>query len=187
MSAGSGVLHKKTVYPDAGKAEAFQLRTLLPAADIEMGPVTYYSAQSDALPEVEKLESRTKVLVGEHQGVCSPVQHSVAMTYLHVNLKSKSKWQHQVAKGQTTAFIYLRSGQLTVGTTHLSAGEMGIFNASDNEIQVSTTNNAVEFLLVTGKPLAQPIISTGPSVHSSRHNAILGSRQINKLQMQLTH
>ncbi|MGF1757226.1 pirin family protein [Photobacterium sagamiensis] len=31
MSAGGGVLHKETVYPDAGKAEAFQLWTLLPA------------------------------------------------------------------------------------------------------------------------------------------------------------
>ncbi|WP_107241504.1 pirin-like C-terminal cupin domain-containing protein [Photobacterium frigidiphilum] len=44
---------------------------------------------------------------------------------------------------------------------------MGIFNASDDESQVSTTNNAAEFLLVAGKQLAQPIISTGPSVHSS--------------------
>jgi redox-sensitive bicupin YhaK (pirin superfamily) len=187
MSAGGGVLHKETVYPDAGKAEALQLWTLLPTAENEMGPVTYSAAQSDALPEVKNLKSRTKVLVGEYQGVSSPVQHSVAMAYLHVNLKSGSKWQHQVAKGQTTAFVYLRSGQLTIGTTHLSAGEMGIFNTSNDEIQVSTTNNAAEFLLVAGKPLAQPIISTGPSVHSSRHNAILGSRQINKLQMQLTH
>jgi len=184
MSAGGGVLHKETVIPDNKVAEAFQLWVVLPEDSQELGPVTYSTAQQDALPVIRQDGSVTKVIAGEFQGVASSVKTPVDMTYLHVRLEPQMSWRHLVAADESSAFIFVRSGELRSGDAKLRAGDFGIYGAGGEVVDVSTAGQSAEFVLVSGAPLQQPIISTGSSVHSSHDNTALGEQRIRQLHSQ---
>ncbi|MCW8833257.1 MAG: pirin family protein, partial [Colwellia sp.] len=181
MSAGAGVLHKETVYPDKHMADAFQLWVALPEHKQEMGPVTYSTLQQQDMPIVESDGSKTKVVIGQFQHQKSTAQPPVDMTYLHVNLEAGNEWQHLGQASQTTAFIYVRHGSVDTGGVHLSAGELGIFEKGTESLVVNTSTQDAEFLLVLGAPLNQEIISNGASVHSNRTNLIAGVQKIQQL------
>lgn len=181
MSAGAGVLHKETVYPDQHVADAFQLWVALPEYDKEMGPVTYSTLQQKDIPIVTTNNAITKVVIGQYLNQTSTAQAPVDMTYLHVNLERESKWQHTGTASQTTAFIYIRHGSVEAGGVHLSAGELGIFEQDSAAITVNTSTQDAEFLTVLGAPLKQMIISNGASVHSNRTNLIAGTQKIQQL------
>lgn len=181
MASGAGVLHKETVYPNQGKTDAFQLWTLLPQDEVELGPVTYSLAQKDEAPVVVAVDSLTKVLVGQHGVATSPVNHSVAITYLEVTIKPKGTWRHAVAKGQTTGFIYVRSGDIELSGTQLKAKRQGVLNESDNGIELFAGEFGATIMVALGQPLDQPIISSGPSIHSSIERLNTGTRNINQL------
>lgn len=85
------MLHKETVYPNQGITDAFQLWTLLPQDDVEMGAVTYSLVQKDEAPVVDNAGNQTKVLVGQHDAVTSLAKHSVAITSLDVTIMPGGK------------------------------------------------------------------------------------------------
>lgn len=181
MASGAGVLHKETVYPNQGTTDAFQLWTLLPQNDVEMGPVTYSLAQKDEAPVVVSAESQTKVLVGQHVGVISPTKHSVAITYLEVTIKPNGKWQHAVAKGQTTGFLYVHSGEIRLNEKLIQAKQLGVLSESDADIELKAGDSGATIMVALGQPLSQPIISSGPSIHSSIERLNVGTRNIKRL------
>lgn len=181
MSAGAGVLHKETVYPDKRIADAFQLWVALPENGQEMGPVTYSTLQQKDIPVVEVDGSKTKVVIGQFQDKKSTVQAPVDMTYLHVTLNASKEWQHLGDEPQSTAFIYIRHGSIDTGGVRLSAGELGIYEKGTQALVVNTSSQDAEFLLILGAPLNQEIMSNGASVHSSRTNLIAGVQKIQQL------
>jgi len=186
MASGAGVLHKETVYPDQGVADAFQLWTLLPGDDAEMGPVTYSLAQKTATPVVAAPDSETKVLVGQHGEAISPAKHSVNMAYLEVSIRPNGQWRHAVAPGQSTGFIYVRSGEVTLNGTTLNARRLGVLNTSDEDVSLAAGDSGAVIMVAFGQPLEQPIISSGPSIHSSQERLEVGTLNIQRLIRTLT-
>ncbi|WP_028113760.1 pirin family protein [Ferrimonas kyonanensis] len=187
MSAGKGVIHKEVVHPQQGHAEAFQLWTLLPQQSAEMGSVTYATAQKSALPVVTDSGSTTRVLIGEHQRQRSPIQHCIDMTYLHIAIDAGARWTHQSPELHATAFVFCRSGRLLVGDAQLKSGQLGVFRAGSEHIEIEATDVAAEFLLISGQPLTQPIISSGASIHSSQENLLAGTNEVQRLLQALRH
>ena len=181
MSSGAGVLHKETVFPDKNFADAFQLWVALPEKDSEMGPVTYSTLHEQNIPVIEANGSVVKVLVGKYQGQKSAAQSPVDMSYFHIKLEAGSTWSHSSQELHTTAFIYVRKGVIETGGVRLSAGELGIYENQSELISVNALNQNAEFLVVTGAPLKQSIISNGASVHSSNTNLIAGVQKIRQL------
>jgi redox-sensitive bicupin YhaK (pirin superfamily) len=181
MASGGGVLHKETVYPEKGRTDAFQLWTLLPQDEAEMGAVSYSLAQKNETPMVTASESQTKVLIGKHDGVISPAKHSVAITYLEVTIKANGQWLHEVTKGQTTGFLYVRSGDIELNGTILKAKHQGVLNQSNNDIKLTAGDFGATIMVALGQPLNQAIISSGPSIHSSSDRLNIATRNIQKL------
>lgn len=186
LAAGSGVLHKETVHPEKKVADAFQLWTALPAVNQEMGDATYSTAQKDTLPTDYEGGVTIKVVVGSYNGKQSPVQAPVDMTYLHVHMKVPAVWRHPVEHAQTTAFIYVRFGRVVTGGLHISAGELGVFEPGNELVEVESLEQDTEFLVISGAPLEQTIISNGSSVHSTAENLVAGVQRIKRLQTQMT-
>lgn len=181
MTSGAGVLHKETVYPNQGITDVFQLWTLLPQDEAEMGPVTYSLAQKEDAPVVVASESQTKILVGQHDGVVSQAKHSVAITYLEVTIKPNGKWQHAVVKGQTTGFIYVRSGGIELNGSLLKPKSLGVLNESDDDIKLIAGDSGATIMVALGQLLNQQVISSGPSIHSSIERLHVGTRNIQRL------
>ncbi|WP_027859646.1 pirin family protein [Marinobacterium jannaschii] len=181
MASGAGVLHKETVYPHQGDTDAFQLWTLLPQDGFEMGPVTYSLAQKEAVPVVATSDSETKVLVGKHADAVSPARHCVDITYLEIRLNPEATWAHAVAKGQSSGFIYVRSGEVSLNNRSLRARQLGVLNQSDADFSLTAGNAGAVIMVALGQPLQQPIISSGPSIHSSRERLAKGTGNIQRL------
>jgi redox-sensitive bicupin YhaK (pirin superfamily) len=181
MASGAGVLHKETVYPNQGVTDAFQLWTLLPQDEIEMGPVSYSLAQKELAPVVTTPVSKTKVLIGQHSGALSPAKHSVDISYLEVEITPKGTWQHTVAKGQTSGFIYVRSGEISLNNSLLKATHLGVLNQSDADISLTAGDSGAIIMIALGQPLDQPIISSGSSMHSSQERLNVGTLNIQRL------
>lgn len=181
MAAGAGVLHKETIYPHKGSTDAFQLWTLLPKDDAEMGPVTYSLAQQEITPTVTAKESITKVLVGHHDEASSPATHSVDITYLEVQVHPAGQWQHTVSAEQSTGFIYVREGDITLADTQLDTGQLGVLDQSDANLTLTAGESGAVIMVALGQPLDQPIISSGPSIHSSPERLHIGTRNIARL------
>ena len=182
MSSGKGVLHKEIILPDQKVANAFQLWTALPTYKQEMGDVTYSTCDVSQLPITEIEGVKVKTIIGGYQNEKSPIIAPVEMTYLQVQLENASTWQFKAPSKQTTAFIYILSGKVSSGDIQLLQEEMGIFETSEEIIEINSLSENVNFLVVTGKPLNQEIISNGSSIHSSSENLLTGISNIRKLQ-----
>ncbi|WP_028469012.1 pirin family protein [Neptunomonas japonica] len=181
MASGAGVLHKETVYPNQGVTDAFQLWTLLPQDEVEMGPVSYSLAQKEQAPVVTTPVSKTKVLVGQHSGAFSPAKHSVDITYLEVEITPNGTWKHTVEAGQTSGFIYVRSGEISLNNSLLKATHLGVLNQSDADLSLTAGDSGAIIMVALGQPLEQPIISSGSSMHSSQERLNVGTLNIQRL------
>jgi len=185
MASGAGVLHKETVYPNQGATDAFQLWTLLPEEDAEMGPVTYSLAQGEQTPLVTTEHSETKILVGHHDGASSPAKHSVDITYLEVRIRPNAPWHHAVTRGQSNGFVYVREGEVTLADTRLDAKQLGVLDRSDAALSLTAGPSGAVIMVALGQPLNQPIFSSGPSIHSSPERLKIGTHNIARLSQKL--
>ena len=70
---------------------------------------------------------------------------------------------------------------IETGGVRLESGELGIYENQSELISVNALNQDAEFLVVTGAPLKQSIISNGASVHSNNSNLIAGVQKIRQL------
>ena len=98
-----------------------------------------------------------------------PVTRIVAQpTYLDISLPKNSQFTQPVKRGHT-AFAYVFEGEGQFGVTSLKNGEAIqhtrlVILADGDLVDVRTTNHPVRYLLVSGKPLREPIARYGPFV-----------------------
>jgi quercetin 2,3-dioxygenase len=167
MTAGSGIIHQEMPRGDKeGKMEGFQLWANLPRSHKMMEP-RYRNITNSQVPEV-LLGNGVKVRIicgklGEYEG---PVKEIVIdPEYLDVAIPPKSNFIHPTIPGYTI-FAYVIEGQAFFdGTESNPIGHSSacLFNDGDH-IAVTTRDEAVRFLLISGKPIGEPVAWHGPIV-----------------------
>jgi quercetin 2,3-dioxygenase len=189
MTAGSGIIHQEMPKGDPnGKMYGFQLWANLPAKDKMMNP-RYRDVGHDQIPEVELAGGITvKVVSGEVSGIKGPVQDIVIdPEYLDVALPADCEFRHETKPGHTVfAFIIEGWGYFCEdknpftydmeGTNYfdiqrdpyLGNGMIVLFDDGD-QIKVSTQKEGVRFLLISGKPIGEPVAWYGPIVMNTQH------------------
>jgi redox-sensitive bicupin YhaK (pirin superfamily) len=167
MTAGSGIVHQEMPHGNAdGNLWGFQLWTNLPASCKMMAP-RYQEIQQRAIPEVAfEGGIRVKLICGHLEGVQGPVRDIVTKPeYLDVRIPAKVSWQHEVAEGHTV-FAYVIEGQGKFGS--LAAAPLGVDHVvvfgSGDSVAVTAGARGVRFLLISGKPLGEPVAWAGPIV-----------------------
>jgi quercetin 2,3-dioxygenase len=170
MTAGSGIIHQEMPRGDAeGKMEGFQLWANLPKSHKMMDP-RYRDIKNSQVPEV-MMENGVKVRiicgrVGQYEG---PVKGIVIdPEYLDVALPPNSVFQHPTVSGHT-AFAYVIEGGGYFDenkSTAIVNGSACLYNDGDS-ITVRTRDQAARFLLISGKPIGEPVAWRGPIVMNS--------------------
>ncbi|UCE14789.1 MAG: pirin family protein [Candidatus Heimdallarchaeota archaeon] len=166
MTAGSGIIHSEMPQQENGLLWGFQLWVNLPASNKMMTP-RYQEIEKNQIPEI-LLENdvRIRIISGEFNGTTGPVTDIVVdPIYLDVSIPPNSPFKHKVKSGYT-AFVYVIEGggffdvekSQFVGSEHLV-----IFTDGD-EIAIQTDKEPVHFLLISGKPIGEPIAWYGPIV-----------------------
>jgi redox-sensitive bicupin YhaK (pirin superfamily) len=168
MTAGSGIIHQempKNVEDDPSLA-GFQLWANLPATHKMMDPRYRDLKQSD-IPEVKINDKiKVKIISGTFNGTQGPVQDIITdPEYLDVAMQPFTKFMHSIRRGYNViaytfegAAYFDNKKERLIGTKNLV-----IFNDGE-EILVNTKDKPVRFLLISGKPIREPVAWSGPIV-----------------------
>jgi redox-sensitive bicupin YhaK (pirin superfamily) len=168
MTAGSGIIHQEMPKGNKqGEMHGFQLWANLPAKDKMMYP-RYLDIPATQIPCVE-LDDGTaiKVIAGTVNGICGPVTDiMIDPEYLDCTVPAGNTFRHKV-EPDYTAFIYVIGGNGTVEAQSVTDGILVLFDKGD-EIAVKAGDVPLQFLLISGKPLKEPIAWRGPIVMNTQ-------------------
>lgn len=188
MTAGSGIMHQEMPQGDAqGRMHGFQLWANLPRA-LKMTAPRYQDIQANDIPEVTDDDgTHVRVVVGDFWGKQGPVEGVAAdPRYLDISV-APNKTKRLAVENSRHAFAYVFAGSgsfrdasqpLPVQTelvgvsdeatpSRLGNRSLVVFDSGD-EITVTAGDEGVRFLLVSGRPLQEPVAWYGPIVMNER-------------------
>ncbi len=181
MTAGSGIIHQEMPHGDArGRMGGFQLWANLPAEHKMIGP-RYCGIDSAEIPAEVVDGVHARVICGSVGASTGPAQDIVIEPeYLDVTLEPDASWTHPATLGHTV-FAYLFDGEARFGTEGdpIDAGHGTIVLFGDGESVAASAGPAgARFLLVSGKPLGEPIAWRGPIVMNTRAELDVAWREL---------
>ncbi|BCS52818.1 pirin family protein [Geobacter sp. SVR] len=188
MTAGSGIIHQEMPRgDDNGLMWGFQLWANLPASHKMMDP-RYQGLVATEIPEVLlRGGARVKIICGHLEGVKGPVRDVIVdPEYLDVALPANSTFSHPARRGYTT-FAYVVQGEgyfdperdayahEVIGNNYfdfqrrcLCGAESLVLYGDGDQVEISTREIPVRFLLVSGKPIGEPVAWYGPIVMNTQ-------------------
>jgi redox-sensitive bicupin YhaK (pirin superfamily) len=173
MTSGRGIMHEEMPGPLDGKMAGFQLWVNLPAR-LKMSPPRYQEIAAEEIPVVERDDGiRVRVVAGTVNGTRGPVTEIAAdPLYVDVTVPANQSFAYPVEQGHSV-FAYVFEGRGLFGRTEHSEGQVVeqprlVVFADGDRIEVQATADPVRFLLVSGKPLNEPIARYGPFVMNTR-------------------
>jgi len=151
----------------------FQLWINLPAKE-KMRPAEYRDLEAGEIPLYESSDGfRIKVIAGRWQrgdvNLEGPITGmSTAPEFWDVTLPAGAVFDEVLPPGQHT-YLYVFEGALEVGTsaTALRARQGGILGEGER-LQVKAAREGGRFLLLSAKPLGEPVVQHGPFVMNTR-------------------
>ncbi len=165
MSAGSGIIHQEMPQQSEGRLEGFQLWVNLPAKE-KMSTPSYRGLTSEEIPVVTTPEGgRVHVIAGQHDRVEGPVRGiSVDPRYLDVELPASATFEAPVPLGHTgLAFAVEGSGRFDDAGTEVAKNHVALYGDGER-VRISAGPSGLRFLLVSGRPLHEPVAWYGPIV-----------------------
>lgn len=176
MTAGSGVIHQEMPAGEqSGRMGGFQLWANLPAVS-KMMDARYREVQACDMPVIEDGPAKVRIVAGRVGDVEGPVREVVIEPeYLDVTLTGDAVWRHPTTPGHTV-FAYVVAGDVLFaeedGGTRVPALSTALFTDGDTVVARSATDaggraaagTQARFLLVSGRPLREPVAWQGPIV-----------------------
>jgi hypothetical protein len=190
MTAGSGILHQEMPKGDTrGRMHGFQLWANLPAS-LKMTAPRYQDIKAGEVPEVTDDDgTRVRVVCGDFWGKRGPVDGTAAEPrYLDISVPAGRRKSFPVEVGRH-AFAYVFEGS---GTFSSASQPFGVLTEKENadgaetlireqtgnrslvlfdsgdEVTVQVGEEGIRFLLVSGKPLEEPVAWYGPIVMNTQ-------------------
>jgi redox-sensitive bicupin YhaK (pirin superfamily) len=184
MTSGRGILHEEMPEPDRDKKmEGFQLWVNLPA-NLKMTTPHYQEIKSSDIAEIESPEgARIRVIVGSVAGKKGPVVGIAAdPQYLDVFLEAGGSFSHEVERDHTV-LVYLYRGKASIGSDHSEEGNPisspAMLVLSEGElVKLNAIDGTARLLLMSGKPMLEPIFRYGPFVMNTREEIEQTLREI---------
>lgn len=171
MTAGNGIIHQEMPKHLADdRMGGFQLWVNLPSANKMMDP-RYQEVKTAQIPEVEATKGvRVRVIAGQVNDVRGPVRDIVVEPeYLDVRIEPRTTFDHPVKKGHR-AFAYVVEGQgrFDVDSRETVDSEHLVLFRDGERVHIESMDRPLRFLLVSGKPLREPVAWWGPIVMNNR-------------------
>jgi redox-sensitive bicupin YhaK (pirin superfamily) len=188
MTAGSGIIHQEMPKEEkTGIMWGFQLWANLPAAKKMIDPM-YRDVKKEDIPEkVTEDGVKIKIVCGVEDGTRGPVKDvAIDPEYLDITVPPNTSFTRNAKEGHTV-FAYVIQGEgyfdkdrdpyayEVEGSSYfdiergclIGAENLVVYHDGD-EIVVSTEAQPVRFLLISGKPLREPVAWYGPIVMNTQ-------------------
>lgn len=171
MTAGKGVLHSEMPEQESGLLHGFQVWLNLPA-DEKMKPAAYREINVESIPRYTLEEGGVvSVVAGD-----VTINRKQTLKGLLPELSTKPVMIdlslapcESVSLGFNSdypALVYVSGGEL-VNQGGLSQGHMGVYSEGD-ELMLEADKEGAVVLILSGKPIKEPIVQYGPFVMNTR-------------------
>jgi redox-sensitive bicupin YhaK (pirin superfamily) len=170
MTAGNGIIHQEMPKKHGETLWGFQLWVNLPASQKMMDP-RYRDVKNEQVGTASLDNGvNVKVISGEVEGVRGPVQDIVVdPEYLDVEIPPNTQFEHGT-KNDHKVFAYMLEGQGNM-SPHLGRligpEELVIYSEGDG-VQMQSGDEPLRFLLISGKPIGEPVAWHGPIVMNTQ-------------------
>jgi len=189
MTAGRGILHQEMPQGDTqGRMHGFQLWANLPSS-LKMTAPRYQDIKAAEIPDlVDDDGTRVRIVCGDFRGRRGPVEGVAAdPRYLDVSVPAgKRKTLPVEVERHAFAYVFEGSGSFRSASqpfgvlTEKTDGEneilvrertgnrsLVLFDSGD-EVTVQAGDEGIRFLLVSGKPIEEPVAWYGPIVMNTQ-------------------
>ena len=189
MTAGSGILHQEMPKGDArGRMHGFQLWANLPSSQKMTAP-RYQDIKAADIPEViDDDGTKVRVVVGDFWGKTGPVEGVAAdPRYLDISVPPGKRKTFKVEVDRHAfAYIFAGSGAFVSASAPFGVltekeidgqevklreqtgnRSLVVFDRGD-EVTVQAGEEGIRFLLVSGKPIEEPVAWYGPIVMNTQ-------------------
>jgi redox-sensitive bicupin YhaK (pirin superfamily) len=168
MTAGSGVIHEEKQPKDfiekGGIVHGIQLWINLPR-EFKMTKPKYQDIGSSTIPIISENGNRLRIIAGNYKNVTGPAVTFTPMLVIHGISEKNSNIELDVPENYNS-LIYVTKGNLLIGTAEINETQMALMNNDGALISIASSSGA-EFVLLSGKPINEPIVQYGPFVMNS--------------------
>jgi len=171
MTAAAGIVHEefhaKAYSARGGDFEMIQLWVNLAATD-KGAPPGYQGITSAQIPRVELADAAgsVRVIAGSYQGAKGPARTFSPMQVWDVRLNKGARLSFKLNDGDTAALFVMNGNLKFAGGETPGEATLVVFERAGSELEFEVVEDS-KLLLLSGKPLDEPIVGYGPFVMNS--------------------
>ena len=172
MKTGGGIIHSEMPAMSEGKLHGFQLWINMPAKS-KMNRPEYIYIDAKQIEIYKDLDKKIKIIAGKFGDIEGPVKgHNVEPIYFDVELEKDKIFNFNLPSTHNS-FIYLIEGEIKIGNNkHDKVNNSTlIVLANGAKLNIKGLTKS-KFLLVSGKPIDEPIARGGPFVMNTREEIL---------------
>ena len=172
MKTGRGIIHSEMPAMTEGKLHGFQLWVNMPAK-LKMSKPEYIYIDSKMMKIYQDSEKKIKIIAGKFGNTEGPVKgHNVEPIYFDIELEKDREFNFDLPSTHNS-FIYLIEGKIKIGDkNHKKVKNTTLILLSKgNKLKVKGIIKS-KFLLISGKPIGEPIARGGPFVMNTKEEIL---------------
>ena len=172
MKTGSGIIHSEMPTMTEGKLHGFQLWINMPAK-LKIHKPEYIYIDSNQMQVHKDSDKKIKTIAGKFGDAEGPVKgHNVEPLYFDIELEEGKEFNFDLPSTHNS-FIYLIEGEIKIGAKNHDKinGSTLILLTKGEKLKVKAMTKA-KFLLISGKPIGEPIARGGPFVMNTKEEIL---------------
>jgi len=168
MKTGSGIIHSEMPAMKEGKLHGFQLWINMPAK-LKMSKPEYHYINADKMELHKDDEKTVKLIAGKFKNTEGPIKgHNVEPIYFDIDLIKNKEFNISIPSTHNS-FIYLVKGEIKIGDKfHENIKDSNLILLTKGEGLKIKALTKTKFLLISGKPIGEPIARGGPFVMNTK-------------------
>tara|TARA_B100001123_G_scaffold83472_1_gene95505 strand:- start:437 stop:1162 length:726 start_codon:yes stop_codon:yes gene_type:complete len=172
MKTGGGIIHSEMPAMSEGKLHGFQLWLNMPAK-LKMNKPEYIYIDSKQMQIHKDSEKKINIIAGKFGDAEGPVKgHNLEPIYFDIKLKKNKEFNFDLPLTHNS-FIYLIDGEIKIGDKNHKKVKNStlILLTRGKKLKVKSITES-KFLLISGKPIGEPIARGGPFVMNTKQEIL---------------
>ncbi len=172
MKTGSGIIHSEMPAMNKGKLHGFQLWVNMPAK-LKMNKPDYIYIDSNKMQIHKDKYKKVKVIAGKFENAEGPIKgHNVEPLYFDIEIEKDKEFNFELPL-RHNSFIYLINGEIKIGQkSHDKVKNSKLILLTKGEKLRILSLSKAKFLLISGKPIGEPIARGGPFVMNTKEEIL---------------
>ena len=172
MKTGGGIIHSEMPAMTEGKLHGFQLWINMPAK-LKMNKPEYIYIGSKQIQTYKDSEKKIKIIAGKFSDAEGTIKgHNIEPVYFDVSIEKDKEFSFDLPLTHNS-FVYLIEGEIKIGDkNHKKVKDSTLILLSKGErLKVKGVIRS-KFLLISGKPIGEPIARGGPFVMNTKEEIL---------------